>query len=98
MGNTKTDLVRDLEAKPDSPLRGELIVRARTGYYHDFESKVPAPKVQLAIDLQSAGFEDLVEKVVTGGYDDEAPSTEQVEQMREDLGSKTYEALFGKGS
>lgn len=66
---TKTILIEDLLTKPQTPARDELIVLARRGVYHDFETTIATPKMQLRRDLLAAGFEDLANKVVEGYYD-----------------------------
>lgn len=66
---TKTDLVADLLHKPESKKRTELIDKAKEGYYHDFETPIATPKVQLVQDLEAAGFIDLAIKVKDGEYD-----------------------------
>jgi hypothetical protein len=96
MGDTKTDLVRDLEAKGPSRLRDALIEKARSGHYHDFDSPLPAPKIQLVTELTEAGFMDLASKVMAGDYDNESPSVQQEEEMRASLGPSVFDAIMGK--
>jgi len=66
---TQTELVKDLEAKPPSPHRDGLIVKAKAGQYSDFKSDLSAPKLQLRHDLTAARFVDLARKVMDGDYD-----------------------------
>lgn len=73
-GDTKTTLVRDLEAKPADPVRDQIIKRAKAGHYHDFDTSLATPKVTLYKHLLSAGFPDLAQKVKDGAYDDERPT------------------------
>lgn len=74
--STKTKLVMDLMSRllgtdtPFGPRIQEIIDKARDGCYHDFESELATPKMQLVKDLQEAGFDDLVEKVKLGDYDE----------------------------
>jgi len=96
MGNTKEDLVRDLGSKPPGAARDALIERAKNGTYHDFDSELVAPKIQLAQDLAEVGFADLVQKVIDGDYDDESPSVAQEEELRVSLGASVYDAVMGK--
>lgn len=98
MGDTKNDLVKDLQEKPPSPERDEIVLKAQAGEYHDFDSPHVAPKIQCAQDLKDADFMDLVAKVVEGAYDDEQPSVEQEEEMRASLGPKVFDAVMGKPS
>ncbi len=93
-GDTKVTLVRDLGTKPQSAARDQLMQRAAMGYYHDFESELETPKVQLYRDLKGAGFDDLAEKVKEGGYDHEPPTLEQQEQMRRDVGAEFYDSIM----
>lgn len=94
-GDTKTTLVRDLEAKPADPVRDQIIKRAKAGHYHDFDTSLATPKVTLYKHLLSAGFPDLAQKVKDGAYDDERPTLEQQEELRADLGPAGYDALMG---
>lgn len=96
MGDTKNDLVKDLEEKPPSEIRDAIIERAKKGIYHDFDSPLVGPKIQCAEDLKAAGFTDLVSKVIDGDYDDERPSVEQEEELRSQLGPSTFDAIMGK--
>jgi hypothetical protein len=95
MGTTKKELVEDLWQKPYSLKRKYIEDRAKAGVYHDFDTELPAPKIQLVTDLRAAGFYDLAEKVVDGAYDDERPTTEQLEEMRQDLGPEVFDAVMG---
>lgn len=74
--STKTKLVMDLMSRllgtdtQFGPQIQDIIYRARAGWYHDFESELVTPKMQLVIDLKQAGLDDLVEKVKLGDYDE----------------------------
>lgn len=83
MGSTKIDLVKDLNEKAFKtvdPKKGYAIKimaqRAAMGYYHDFESELAYPKIQLHLDLLEFGFTDLDTKLQKGEYDNESPSSE----------------------
>ncbi len=75
-GDTKTTLVADLEQKPVSVLRDRLILRAKAGRYHDFETPLATPKIALYRELLDLGYADLAQKVRDGGYDHEPPTDE----------------------
>jgi len=85
MGDTKTDLVRDLRSKPYSVDRAKMECRALDGYYHDFDTQLAYPKVQLVQDLRQLGFEDLAQKTIEGHYDDEHPTAEQLAELDRQL-------------
>ncbi len=79
MGNTKVGLVKDLEnalalAKGISSDAEKnlliLIDRAKKGYYHDFESPLATPKIELVADLRANGLSILAQKVIDGDYDE----------------------------
>ena len=65
-------LVEDLQQKPQSFTRDELIARARKLRYHDFNSPYAAPTCVLVKHLTLAGFADLAERVLDGRYDQAA--------------------------
>lgn len=80
MGNTKTTLVKDLknELVKRRDLTDEqveqihsIIELAKEGHYHDFQSDIAMPKMQLIEDLREAGLTELVQKVADGVYDEE---------------------------
>lgn len=96
MGSTKKELLEDLWKKPHSLARMEIITRAKRGYYHDFDTTIATPKVQLVADLNAAGFDDLAQKAMDGDYDDEHPSVEQKEKLRQDVGADFYDELMGE--
>jgi hypothetical protein len=62
---TKEKLAQVLEA---AGLRG-MAVAASKGYYDDFESPIETPIVQLVIDLQAAGRDDLANRAMCGEWD-----------------------------
>lgn len=83
MGSTTEDLIEDLEKELKySVLITEeqkakipaIIQKAKEGYYHDFQTPIATPKIQLHQDLLDAGLENLDKKMQNGDYDDESPS------------------------
>lgn len=84
-GDTKTTLVADLEQKPEGVLRDRLILRAKAGRYHDFETPLATPKIALYRELLDLGYDDLAQKVRDGGYDQESPTEEQKDEMMRGL-------------
>jgi len=80
-GNTKIDLVKDLENTKPSIERDEIIQKAKIGYYHDFESELALPKTQLHLDLVKAGLFDIDKKMQNGDYDNESPSPEENKRL-----------------
>lgn len=95
MGTTKKELVEDLWKKPYSLKRAEIEKRAKRGDYHNFDSKLAAPKITLVDDLRAAGFGDLARKAIDGAYDDERPTVEQIEEMREEVGPEFFDEIMG---
>jgi hypothetical protein len=95
MGTTKKDLVEDLWKKPHSFKRALILKLAAAGHYHDFDTKLAAPKMQLVADLRAAGFDDLAQKTIDGAYDDEYPNVEQQEELRRELGAEFYDEVMG---
>lgn len=73
MGNTKTDLVRDLENSVISnemlPKLNAIIKKAKEGFYHDFDTPIATPKMQLHFDLLDAGLTQIDHKMQNGDYD-----------------------------
>jgi hypothetical protein len=94
-GNTKTTLVADLERKPPSKVRDHLIEHALAGHFHDYESESATPKVLLHDSLIKAGFHDLALKVINGAYDDEPPTVEQEENLRQEVGPAFFDKIMG---
>lgn len=92
MGSTKVELVKDLLAKLKQKLPKEqadaialMAIRAEKGYYHDFDTDLPVPKMQLHADLLTVGLEDIDQKMQNGDYDDEAPTPEQEKELMASL-------------
>jgi len=59
----------DLMSKPDSIERKSLIKNANAKDYHDYQSCFSCPKMLLKVQLQSAGYDDMADKVLKGDYD-----------------------------
>lgn len=95
MGSTKKELIEDLWKKPHSFKRALILKRAQAGHYHDFDTELEAPKMQLVQDLRLAGFEDLAQKTMDGAYDDEHPTLEQAEELRREVGEEVYDEFMG---
>src|SRR5688572_12714398 len=98
MASTRTDLVALLVAKQKAlPKRSHnlayVIERARAGKYHDWESDLDAPKLQLLADLQSCKRVDLADIVamVKDGEFDEDPTPAQLEELRAEIGPEQYD-------
>ena len=91
MGSTKIELVQDLENtaignEQHSKVRA-IIEKAESGYYHDFDTPIATPKIQLHTDLLDAGLVEIDKKMQDGDYDDELPTPEQEKRMLTDLAS-----------
>ncbi len=91
MGSTKKELVQDLENteignEQHSKVRA-IIEKAESGYYHDFDTPIATPKMQLHTDLLDAGLVEIDKKMQNGDYDDESPTPEQEKKMLADLAS-----------
>jgi hypothetical protein len=90
MGSTKVELVEDLAelikangGHPKAYLLGDIMAAAQKGTYHDFESELATPKIQLVRDLTGiSGTEQIINKVKNGDYD-EPPTEEQSRQLDE---------------
>lgn len=94
-GDTKTTLVADLRQRPPSAARDHLIQLALAGHYHDYESPSPMPKVALHDALIQAGYTDLALGVINGAYDDEPPTSEQEEELRQEVGPEFFDKVMG---
>ena len=81
MKGTKTQLVTDLKAIVGATPSGEqrnrlwrIIANAEDGVYHDFESDLAAPKVQLVFDLMSIKTDEteaIATRIKNGDYEDD---------------------------
>lgn len=92
MGNTKVDLVRDLEEVAQEIMDEttlnkimRIVRNAERGMYHDFDSELATPKMQLHVDLLAAGLTEIDKKMQNGDYDDESPTSEQEKELMESL-------------
>ena len=65
---TKERLARALETEND-PRLAPLVVRARQGYYDDYESELAAPIITLVADLRGLGLEAFAQRVIDGEFD-----------------------------
>ncbi len=61
--------LKDLMVQPQSAQRDRIESRARSKMYHDFESPLAMPKMELNHDLRKAGYNDMAAKVLQGDYD-----------------------------
>lgn len=101
MASTKIELVAILRERQKAlPKRsGNLawvIERARNGKYHDWDSDLDTPKLQLVTDLRSCkkvDLEDVIARVVDGEFDED-PTVAQLEELREEVGAEAYDKLF----
>lgn len=86
-GRGTPGLIADLNRKPPSSFRTELLGNARAGLYHDYESPLPAPKLRLITDLERYGFKDLARNARRGEYGgDEPPVGESLDKLAEEAG------------
>lgn len=46
-----------------------MVEAALAGYYHDFESELAFPEMQLVADLRKLGLEELAQRVIDGEFD-----------------------------
>lgn len=106
MGSTKKELVEDLQEElvaGITPVRrdaiNKLITQAKQGFYHDFDTPLPMPKVQLHRDLLATELPHLAKRVTEGAYNDEPPTAEQAKELMDmltpDLQQK-FESLMKK--
>lgn len=101
MANTKTDLVailveRQKALRKNSLALARVIRGARSGKYHDWDSSLTTPKVQLVQDLRSVravDLSDLVARVIDGEFNED-PTPAQLEELRQEVGPEYYDRLF----
>jgi len=99
--STKVDLVRVLvDRQRKLPKRSMniayVLVRAQSGVYHDWESDLDLPKMQLITDLEACrghDFAELIEEIKRGDYDEE-PTVAQIEELRLTVGPEEFDKLF----
>ena len=65
---TTERLARALEELGD-PRLDEMIKRARQGFYDDYKSPYTFPLLKLKLELQSAGYTWMVNRVIAGEFD-----------------------------
>lgn len=61
-------LADELEKK-DPVKYSKIIVRCRSGHYHDFATKVAFPKMEMHIDLLEVGLTDVDKRMQDGEFD-----------------------------
>lgn len=103
MADTRTDLVEELRKKPQSDARDTLINLARRGEFHDYKNRRFAmPKVELLKRLKSAGYDDLVARVMAGEYDERPDAEDEAMLKREWISGggteASWKAIFGEPS
>lgn len=101
MKSTRRELVELLVQKQKKLGRPSLnlkhvIDRARKGKYHDWDSDLATPKIQLVMDLgniRGVDVTDIIRMVQDGEFDEE-PTPEQLEELRAEVGPEMYDKLF----
>lgn len=95
MRGTLTTLIADLLRKPACSFREELLAKARSGFYHDYKSPEPTPKILLVTDLARYGYRDLARKAARGEYNDE-PDAEDNAEHEQDLKEPWLKELWSE--
>lgn len=101
MASTKVELVallveRQKSAKKRSHNLAYVIDRARNGKYHDWESDLDAPKLQLVLDLtacRAVDVSDVIDRVKDGEWDED-PTPAQLEELRAEIGPEAFDEMF----
>jgi hypothetical protein len=62
----------------------EMCVRAMLGYYDDFQSPVPFPKIVLIEHLMRAKLRELAERVCAGEFDSTREEAQRLFELRRD--------------
>lgn len=101
MASTKVELVallseRQKSAKKRSHNLSYAITRARNGKYHDWESDLDMPKVQLVMDLMACrgvDLSDVIQRVKDGEWDED-PTVAQLEELRLEIGPEEFDKMF----
>lgn len=84
-------LVADLELKPKSFDRDEMIRRARRNKYHDFLGDDALNIQMLVAHARRLGYEDIAQQAIEGKYD---ATREEAEAWRNSAdGQETFAAL-----
>ena len=61
-------LAKELETK--DPVKYKKITeRCRNGHYHDFATRIAAPKTEMHVDLLEVGLKDVDERMQDGEFD-----------------------------
>ncbi len=89
MANTEVDLIKELK-KAKIPKRFStkvrvIMLRAKSGHYHDLKSNMIMPKVGLVLDLQAVGLKDLAMRAENGEFDEKQPTSKQLKMRRQIL-------------
>lgn len=90
--NSKERLAAAL-AETGDPKLTKMIERARAGYYHDFESPLATPIMELVKDLRRAGRHDLAKRAAEGEFD--ATKEEADAWAASPEGQETFRRLMG---
>lgn len=61
-------LAKELESK-DPVKYKKIIERCRNGHYHDFATKIAAPKMEMHKDLLEVGLTDVDKRMQNGEFD-----------------------------
>lgn len=69
-----TELADKMEANPDlfggnRELLETIVLNLRRGWYGDFSSPFPAPKMKMVEDFHALGRDDIVKQIIQGEYD-----------------------------
>lgn len=72
----------------------DMVERARSGYYHDYLSPLPAPIIQLVIDSRLAGLHGIATRAIDGEFD--ATKEESDEWAASPEGQAAFRALLGR--
>lgn len=64
--STKDRLANDLEA---AGAPADMVIRARGGYYDDYESTIATPCIQLVADCRKHGLYRIAREATEGKYD-----------------------------
>jgi hypothetical protein len=67
--NAHEKLIAAIQEKDPSPLREEMLKHVKAFEYHDFKSDKTFPKIQLVVDLNLLGYEDIAMRAMDGEFD-----------------------------
>jgi len=65
---TSEKLANFLESLKD-PRLTDMIKKARDGYYDNYKTTIPFPTIQLVLDFEEAGYQELAEEAKKGRWD-----------------------------